>query len=101
MRLFWKLYAGAWIAAAIFALGALLIALMPAIMVGTASVLLPYIGILAGDGAPSLVHATAAIGVAAAILASAVFGAIYLALRLLFKRMPPRDAARVAIPPAE
>jgi hypothetical protein len=101
MRLFWKVYAGVWIAGAIFALGAVLIALMPAIMVGGAAFLLPYIGILAGNGAPSLVHATAAMGIATAILAFGIFGAIYLALRSLFRRLPARDATRISIPPAE
>ncbi|MGE0338588.1 MAG: hypothetical protein AB7O79_01790 [Xanthobacteraceae bacterium] len=101
MRLFWKVYAGVWIATAIFVLGAILIALMPAIMVAGASFLLPYIGILAGNDTPSLVHATATIGIAAAILAFAVFGAIYLGLRWLFKQLPPRDATRISLPPAE
>lgn len=101
MRLFWKIYAGVWIAGAVFVLGAILIALMPAIMVGGASFLLPYIAILAGNGAPSLGHATAAMGIAAAILAFGVFGAIYFALRLIFRRLPQRDATRISIPPAE
>lgn len=101
MRLFWKIYAGIWIASAILVLGAVLIALMPALMVGSASFLLPYIGSLAGDGTPALVQATAAMGITAAILAFGIFGAIYLALRSLFRRLPARDATPVSLPPAE
>ncbi|HRF10188.1 MAG TPA: hypothetical protein PL193_16300 [Xanthobacteraceae bacterium] len=101
MRLFWKVYAGVWIASAVLVLGAILISLMPAIMVGGAALLLPYIENLAGSGAPSLGHATAAMGIAAAILAAAVFGAIYLALRALTRRLPARNEGSVSLPPAE
>jgi hypothetical protein len=74
---------------------------MPALMVGGASFLVPYIAILTGNGAPSLVHATAAMGTVAALLACGIFGAIYFALRLVFKRLPERDTTRISIPPAE
>jgi hypothetical protein len=101
MRLFWKIYAGFWLAGAIFAGGAIAIALMPAIMVGGAAALLPYFGMFSDGQAPSLAQATAALGVIAAVVALGVFSAIYCTLRLLFRRMPRRDATRLAIPPAE
>jgi hypothetical protein len=101
MRLFWKIYAGFWVAGAVFAGGAIAIALMPALMVGGAAALLPYFGMFSDGHAPSLAQATAALGVISAILAIGVFSAIYFMLRLLFRRLPRRDAARLVIPPAE
>jgi hypothetical protein len=101
MRLFWKIYAGFWVAGAVFAGGAIAIALMPAIMVGGAAALLPYFGMFSDGQAPSLAQATAALGVITAIVALGVFSAIYFTLRLLFRRLPRRDAARLVIPPAE
>jgi hypothetical protein len=101
MRLFWKIYAGFWLAGAVLAGGAIAIALMPAIMVGGAAALLPYFGTFPGGQAPSLAQATAALGVITAIAAIGVFSAIYLTLRLLFRRLPGRDPASLVIPPAE
>ncbi len=101
MRLFWKIYAGFWVLGALLVLGAAMIALMPAMIVGGAAFLLSFAGMATGSQTQSLAHATAALGIITAILTLGVFGALYFALRLLFRRIAQRDETGISIPPAE